>query len=509
MRTARERTYPPIAYVMFAASLCSCLAISQDTSPSSNNSVVLSDLVKRAQQGDPEAQFVLGRKYADGDGVQRDYTETRKWCQKAARKDHAGALACLGFLRLYGLGGIQKDVGFAYKDIKRAADKGHRGGEYYLGLLYEEGLGIEKNAGEAVQWYRRAAHQGHGAAQYRLAVHLWTGKGTEPNAAEAVRLLQLSAAQKNADAALYLGKIKQNGLKSVEKSEPEAVDLFRIAADRGNAEAMHELSDMLCYSKGVQKNTTEGLRWIIKAAETSGSALYQYYVGQRYAEGFCDTSIDHDKAVYWLTLSSKQSYHAASEILGKIAYKRGAYDEAVDWYTLSGNQGTEFFQRDGWFHAAHLLSGHDTNAKKAQWESKNKDRNNEAIRLYRLSAAEGKAEAQYELGLMLYGEESLTWTTLAAEQGVYRAQMTLCAQYGVGKRLDIRLGHLWCRVAARNEKCNEKGRQIFNEHADTLLSRMQVDERSKAEDSARDWKKKGWHELKGRSPLPRASVPQK
>ena len=41
---------------------------------------------------------------------------------------------------------------------------------YYLGICYENGLGVEKDDGKALKLYHKAAKQGNAAALYNLAV---------------------------------------------------------------------------------------------------------------------------------------------------------------------------------------------------------------------------------------------------------------------------------------------------------------------------------------------------
>lgn len=49
--------------------------------------------------------------------------------------------------------------------------------QYYLGVMYANGQGIEKDYEEAAKWYRKAAEQGIPQAQYRLANLYVEGKG--------------------------------------------------------------------------------------------------------------------------------------------------------------------------------------------------------------------------------------------------------------------------------------------------------------------------------------------
>ena len=48
-------------------------------------------LVERAQKGDAAAQFDLGYRYANGDGVAKDSAEAVKWYRKAVEQGYAPA----------------------------------------------------------------------------------------------------------------------------------------------------------------------------------------------------------------------------------------------------------------------------------------------------------------------------------------------------------------------------------------------------------------------------------
>src|SRR6202050_397625 len=50
----------------------------------------------RAEQGDPKAQFDLGKMYSQGQGVQRDYTASVGWYRKAAEQGDPKAQFDLG-----------------------------------------------------------------------------------------------------------------------------------------------------------------------------------------------------------------------------------------------------------------------------------------------------------------------------------------------------------------------------------------------------------------------------
>ena len=81
----------------------------------------LSGIRTLAEQGDPEAQFVLGNLYRDGQGVEQDLTETLKWWEKAAELGYVDAQFALGNIYSGGYGVTQNYVlSYMWFDITAA-----------------------------------------------------------------------------------------------------------------------------------------------------------------------------------------------------------------------------------------------------------------------------------------------------------------------------------------------------------------------------------------------------
>ena len=51
---------------------------------------------------------------------------------------------------------------------RRSKDNGSAGGEYMLGQLYFNGLGVPRDVRTAVSWLERAAKQGHNRSEEEL-----------------------------------------------------------------------------------------------------------------------------------------------------------------------------------------------------------------------------------------------------------------------------------------------------------------------------------------------------
>jgi len=84
---------------------------------------VLADCLDAAERGNPIAQFVLGTRYEQGEGVAQDYERAAYWYRKAAAQGDLNA-------------------------------------QYNLGVLYFEGKGMAQDYEQAAHWFRKAAEHG-------------------------------------------------------------------------------------------------------------------------------------------------------------------------------------------------------------------------------------------------------------------------------------------------------------------------------------------------------------
>lgn len=88
-----------------------------------------------AYTGDVSAQFELGRLYSSGVSIFKDEIKAREWYEKAAEKGHAGAQYQLGVMYVYGMGGVHQDLSIAKSFYKNSCDNGLKAGcEEYRNL---------------------------------------------------------------------------------------------------------------------------------------------------------------------------------------------------------------------------------------------------------------------------------------------------------------------------------------------------------------------------------------
>jgi TPR repeat protein len=151
-------------------------------------------LKAKAEHGDAESQFQLGKLYAAGKAGRLDYRQAAEWYQRAADQGNPEGEAALA--ELYQVGqGVARDPAQAAKLYRSAADQGDAGAQYNLAEIYATGGGLPKDHAQAVKWYRLAADQGNAAAQYNLGQRYDLGVGIAVDRVEAYKWLSLAVAQ--------------------------------------------------------------------------------------------------------------------------------------------------------------------------------------------------------------------------------------------------------------------------------------------------------------------------
>ena len=137
-----------------------------------------------AEQGEANAQYLLGAMYSLGKGVPKDYKEAVKWYRLAADQGLANAQYNLGVMYANGFG-VPKDDKEAVKWFRLAADQGLANAQYMLGLGYALGIGLPKDNLLAYMWYNIAGANGANGDKVEKNMGILTGKMSQDEIAKA------------------------------------------------------------------------------------------------------------------------------------------------------------------------------------------------------------------------------------------------------------------------------------------------------------------------------------
>ena len=158
-----------------------------------------------------------------------------KWLRKKAEAGDRGAQYYLAWCYRDGYG-FRQDQQEGVRWMQRAAEQGMKRAQNALGYWFKEGDGVEQDHAEANKWFRMAAEQGYRTAQYNLGHSLCMGLGATQDYVEGAKWIRKAAEAGNSTAQYGMGFLCEHGY-GVPKDEAAAMSWYRKAAERGDTEA--------------------------------------------------------------------------------------------------------------------------------------------------------------------------------------------------------------------------------------------------------------------------------
>jgi len=111
------------------------------------------ELMPLAEQGNPDAQLILGKMYMKGQGVLKDPDQAIKWFTASGAQGNADAQFFLGSMYLL----PHKDMAEGLKWLRLSAEQGNQDAQLFLGKAYLDGEGLPRDPVQADMWLRLAA----------------------------------------------------------------------------------------------------------------------------------------------------------------------------------------------------------------------------------------------------------------------------------------------------------------------------------------------------------------
>lgn len=147
-----------------------------------------------------------------------------------------------------GRAGANKDL---YEKINALAQKGNAEAQYHLGMMFNNGIGVEKNPKKAFEWFQRSADGGDPFGAYKLGCY-FSGqfKGVVPVNKEKALEFKLIAARAGYSLAQHDVGILFYG----QQNYDEALKWWEAAAAQGYPSALYNLSVIYKEGKAVQKD---------------------------------------------------------------------------------------------------------------------------------------------------------------------------------------------------------------------------------------------------------------
>lgn len=299
----------------------------------------IAPLLLAAQMGESEAATHLGDLYFYGHGVDTDYEQSYYWFAKAAQSNNAYAQYSIAFMYIKGQF-VEKDDTQVIKWMKLAAENGYTEAQKNMGEYYYYGsFGCRRDMKEAIKWYEMGAKSNEPTCVFTLGLIYEEGDGVQKNILKAADWYQ-KGAQAGIPSCLYnLGKLIIN--KEISGEEEKGFNLIQQAAESGYSFAQNYMGRAYRFGWYVNANPVRATNWFTKAAEQNmPDAMCNLGDMYSYEDGL---TIDYEKAFYWYEKAAETKHSRALTELGDMYYAgkgvRQDYQKAMEYYQKACDEG--------------------------------------------------------------------------------------------------------------------------------------------------------------------------
>ncbi|MFT5618506.1 MAG: TPR repeat protein, partial [Arenicella sp.] len=198
----------------------------------------------KADRGDAVSQFIIGKVYEDGVGIEKNIAKGYDYYQKSAAQNYPKANIAIGDLYAKGKF-LNKNERLAAKFYLKAATEGDKTAKDRLNTIDFKALDIDD-----IEYYEYTAKNKDGSAIdfFRLYKKYWYGQGVQRDYNKAIENLQKAVLKDYEPAIMTLGDLHMKGV-VVDQDYTTAFKYFKHAAFLKNDSALYLVGDM--YARGV------------------------------------------------------------------------------------------------------------------------------------------------------------------------------------------------------------------------------------------------------------------
>lgn len=278
-------------------------------------------MIKLAEKGYDRAYGDVAEAYLLGLGVEYNKKKADKWYYKAINKGHfynVPVVMSYDYEKEY-----YTDLkGICNATLKSCNDSIYKGwANYYLGLLYDRGLGVKKDSLLAERHFLAAKEEGNADAYRKLPYGrlsdimrgnlsasqlMKNGQSYATKNPQLAHAYYLAAADSaHTDAYYLLGKMYADSTLTIFNKETAhdyysmALASYKKLAEAGDASKWYDVADAYLNGEGVEKNREKAIEYYHKGID-GGSKLCAFYLAKLY-----DKEESHDEAFKYYNIGSE------------------------------------------------------------------------------------------------------------------------------------------------------------------------------------------------------------
>lgn len=202
-----------------------------------------------AEKGDPDAMNAYACLLEQGIRFRVSIDEIIRFYKSAIEKGSVKAMFNYGRMLYFG-DGIPRDEQEGIKLWKMAVDNGNTYAMNNLAFLLYTGENIPEDKEKALIYYNMAALKGNFSAIHNLACIYRNGFKTQKDLKKAVDILNMGIELKDPESMCKCADIYRYGGVGLNADKKKAMELYQMAINEGNTDAMPSYADMLRDNEG-------------------------------------------------------------------------------------------------------------------------------------------------------------------------------------------------------------------------------------------------------------------
>lgn len=208
--------------------------------------------------------------------------------------------------------------------LKVAKEAGDLDASYYLGRMYEVGLGVSQDYKEAFDYFNRVVKSPSNALNDRDAINLSNiaiglmyakGIGVEANSETAMEYFTTASNNNSAKASYYIGLMYEKGV-GIDRDYEKAMEYYLKAADLSYAPALNQIGYLYYNGYGVDVDFASAV-YYQKLAALQGYSIAQVNLGFLYENGY-GVERNLETALSYYEMAATSGYEGAEEAVTRV-----------------------------------------------------------------------------------------------------------------------------------------------------------------------------------------------
>lgn len=292
---------------------------------------------KAANRGYGDAEYMLGRMYARGDGFSKDLAKALDYYKRASA--HGSGMGSCWAAMAYREGrGVEKNEALSLSYIQKGVDQGSIQAKALLGHMYFNGDGVPQSYRTAHDYLTEPASKGDEHSLMLLAaVYALDDSGLKDEQKFVLTLTTLGNLNQRYFqllAAAYNGYVYAKELPNL-KSSAKAIEIYNAHLDEESGWASFGLASCYLTGNGVQKDITKGREFLKKASSKGYSAASQTLCYS--SADLLQAQTQLDDVERWCLKPAENENNSRSQLtLVQLYLQKKEFQSALEWAIIAG-----------------------------------------------------------------------------------------------------------------------------------------------------------------------------